>query len=757
LLTNALITHSLSPQLVAVIKALFESKLFCQGIFPRQDAGLNAAAQELARNYLFKILVTDYEAMREKTFNRVCDFQMGVSYTGETLLQNVWKFYKTVYVDNVSKMIKTVIFASPFVLGMRSVDSISTTFLGEVTPTVFKQSEAEFTVVGLTWGHDGESIYDTSGKNGSYVKSIRAIFHAILKIHSLQEYIGSCGDDKLKSASLRGLNLDALEELVSDKKVGSVVKAIKQVNIMKVDLEGRVDDAANDDRVSLTTQEALILQNVVEIVASIDHWIGSCQMQLFRAYMRNDWEVYWLNPIRTNKVEFYSVEDTLEHLNATFMGFGAKVCNIFVLLLAVKPLPNSPLCLQLALGIVGGHYGKPKSSRDVIAIGEDILSEKNEGANFSFFVDSMKRNLRVLKKPKQDLIPQQVRQGESDHCDITITKELVVFLLHAVVLLTDEMKFMRPYANENPPRQKTAACGKGKYLHQQLSQQPSNLWFFMQIQKKEAIAVEWLGVRSNKIRHHHLHLKTRNTGAVEGVGKVVPHIEEVNQMVLNQHLTRMLTRKLKATQKRTRHQEKLAYLLDVSLRQITTVNYDQVLRGEVKEEMGNQLIEIVPPRETQVNTNMMEVTEVDPRLCVIKALRETEQKETARQPPRLLRGHLRPRLLPWTVCQQTHELFHVHYQVDTIMHLYFLLTFKNNQEEFLGCDVMKTVNRQNLGVNIPLRKTNRKETARQPPRLLRGHLCPRLLPWTVCQQTHELFHVHYQVHTIMHLIFFVYF
>ena len=553
-----------------MIKALFESKLFCQGIFPRQDAGLNAAAQELARNYLFKILVTDYEAMREKTFNRVCDFQMGVSYTGETLLQNVWKFYKTVYVDNVSKMIKTVIFASPFVLGMRSVDSISTTFLGEVTPTVFKQSEAEFTVVGLTWGHDGESIYDTSGKNGSYVKSIRAIFHAILKIHSLQEYIGSCGDDKLKSASLRGLNLDALEELVSDK------KAIKQVHIMKVDLEGRVDDAANDDRVSLTTQEALILQNVVEIVASIDHWIGSCQMQLFRAYMRNDWEVYWLNPIRTNKVEFYSVEDTLEHLNATFMGFGAKVCNIFVLLLAVKPLPNSPLCLQLALGIVGGHYGKPKSSRDVIAIGEDILSEKNDGANFSFFVDSMKRNLRVLKKPKQDLIPQQVCHGESDHCDITITKELVVFLLHAVVLLTDEMKFMRPYANENPRRQKTAACGKGKYLHQQLSQQPSNLWFFMQIQKKEAIAVEWLGVRSNMIRHHHLHLKTRNTGAVEGVVNVVPHIEEVNQMVLNQHLPRAdIDEEVESHPKKNTSSRKIG----ISTRRFSSTDHNSELRS----------------------------------------------------------------------------------------------------------------------------------------------------------------------------------
>ena len=513
--TNNALTHSRSPQLIAVIKAIFESKLFCQGIFPRQDPEKNAKQQERARNYLFRILVTEYEAMGNKTFNRVCDYQMGVSYAGETLLQNVWKFYKVVYINNVSKMIKSVLFASPFVLGQRSVDSFSTKILGDFTPSVFKPLEAEFTVVGLTWGSDGDTNYDASGENGSYVKSIRAIFRAILKIHSLQVYIRSCGHDKLKSYTcLRGLNLDPLEALVSDEQVGSVVEAIRRVYVVKNDLEERVSHADNDDRLSLTTQEEVILQNLVDIVASIDRWIGSCQMQLFRAYMRNDWDVYWLNPIRTSVAGFYSIEDTLQHLNPKFMGFGAKVCDVLYFCLFYFSLYNR--CLnrlyvsQLALGIVGGHFQKPKNAKDVLDIGEKILSEKIEGSKFSFYVRSMKKNLRFLKEPQQELIPQS-RPGESDHGDVKITKELVVFLLQAAVLLTDERKCMKPYAirgrldDEDLRRAKTASREKSKNLHQQLSQQSSNFVFFLSGDSEGQSDSGQAGVHSSRHRSSSSH------------------------------------------------------------------------------------------------------------------------------------------------------------------------------------------------------------------------------------------------------------
>jgi len=313
------------------MRVIAQSRFLFQGIFPRKANEANRKELFKARKYLENLLVSEFNVMHQKTFNAMCDHVVSSS-SSDTVLVKVWIYYKEVFITQMEKMIQTVIHASPTVIGTGCVHSILGKCIGDVTPKVFKDlnHHGQYGLGAFFLDCDGYNVnFSQDVATYPYVLTIRCIFNAINSICSLVEYIASCPRrTTAKSLCIIALQLDSIDTLVSDGQVGSAVRAIKHVFVIRDLLNRRIQQALEDDEFNLSSQETHVLERCTDITASIEECLPSCPMQIFRSFMRDKWERYWVNPIRPSTCGYHSTEKTFENMNPHFMAFGTKVQKI---------------------------------------------------------------------------------------------------------------------------------------------------------------------------------------------------------------------------------------------------------------------------------------------------------------------------------------------------------------------------------------------------------------------------------------------
>ena len=308
------------------MKAIAQSRFLYHGIIPRENKEDNKEAVLKGRNYLFRILVEEYECVDSRTFYSMCDHIVAASSPKDTLLLKVWTYYQTEFIKQVQKMIQSIIHPSPTVFGLGCLKPILTTSLGEVTPIVAKDLYHPLSMGGISFDVDGHNVnFSDDVSTYFYVSTIRCIFKSILNVISLIAYIRSCPKKTLKSDCIVALQLNDLQNLIDDGEVGSAVRALKHLHVMQKIFQERIERSQDDDDFNLSKQESIIFERCSEIVDDLNKTLGSCTMQIFRSFMRDGWESYWVNPIRADTCGYHSTEKTFEHLEPTFMAFGAKV------------------------------------------------------------------------------------------------------------------------------------------------------------------------------------------------------------------------------------------------------------------------------------------------------------------------------------------------------------------------------------------------------------------------------------------------